>query len=288
MEFNVTLSDPALATPCFDDAMSTLEHTLRDLGHDAVNIGGFDRRRANIVFGYYLAPAACDRRCIVYQLEPVSDNMVEAGMVPVDLLREHMVWDYNRRNIEQLRRFGVEAQYVPPGFHPSMQRVDSSPDTDIDVLFYGKQTPRRTHVLDRLRQAGLRVAFVDGIYGTLLDPIIARSKVVLCLHSHEWMRVLESVRASFLMANRKAVVAEVNPGDDADGLTSGLLGVDYDGLVDACIALVRDDRARAEFEEAGFRTITARPYTDILASILPPTPVPSVPLEGVVGPGMLI
>lgn len=268
MEFNVTLSDPARVTPCFDDVMSMVGHTLRDLGHTTVDLGGVDPRRTNIVFGYYIAPEAFSRPCIVYQLEPVSDATVASGMVPVDLLREHTVWDYSRRNIEQLRRFGVEAHHVPPGFHPGLRRIAPA-NTFIDVLFYGKQTPRRDRVVDRLRQAGLGVLNVQGSYGPRLDAVIARSKVVLCMHSHGWMRVLESVRVTYLMANRKAVVAEINPGDDADGLADGLLGVGYDDLVDACIALVRDDAARAELEEAGFRTISARPFHETLAEVLP-------------------
>ncbi|WP_067900461.1 hypothetical protein [Nocardia vaccinii] len=288
MEFNVTLSDPALVTPCFDDLMAVLGHTLRDLGHAVVDLGGFDPRRINIVFGYYLAPQAFSEPCIVYQLEPVTDNMVASGMVPVDLLRRHLVWDYNRRNIEQLRRYDVTAHYVPPGFHPVQRRLLPSTETSTDVLFYGKRTPRRARILELLREAGLRVRWVHDAYGPRLDPDIARSKVVLCLHSHEWMSVLESVRVTYLMANRKAVVAEVNPGDDADGLSDGILGVHYDGLVEACLSLVYDDLARAELEDAAFRTIAARPYLDVLARVIPrASPPAAVPVPGgVAGPGV--
>ncbi len=102
------------------------------------------------------------------------------------------------------------------------------------------------------------------------------------------MRVLESARVTHLMANRKAVVAEVNPGGDSDGLNDGILGVHYDGLVEACLSLVHDDRARAELEDAAFRTIAARPYSDVLARVIPRADPPAaVPARGcVLGPGI--
>jgi hypothetical protein len=266
MRFNVTIADPTPTTPCFDEVMSVVAHGLREFGHQTMDCGGYASDALNLVFGYYIAPEQFTRPSIVYQLEPVDDETIGIGHVPVDLLRNNVVWDYNRRNIEQLRLRGVHALYVPPAYHPSLERVVPVEDEDIDVLFYGSVNQRRADILMALHHAGLKVHLAHDCYGADLDPFIARAKVVLCMHNQSWMRVLESVRVSYLFANRKAVVAEINPEDDSDGLESGLLGVPYDRLVSACLALVYTPSARVRLATAGYDIITARP----IASVLPP------------------
>jgi hypothetical protein len=233
-----------------------------------VDLGQFDPLSLNLVFGYYLAPMQFIERSIVYQLEPVAETTIDGGHVPVDLLREHVVWDYNRRNIEQLGRCGIQASYVPPAYHPSLERVAPIENEDIDVLFYGWLSQRRTAILTALRYAGLKVRAVDDCYGKDLDPLIARAKVVLCMHSQPWMRVVESVRITYLFANRKAVVAEVNPEDDSDGLECGMLAVPYDRLVSTCAGLVGARGLRAELASAGYSLITERSVTSVLPKAL--------------------
>ncbi|MBU3065205.1 hypothetical protein KO481_27220 [Nocardia sp. NEAU-G5] len=283
MQFNVTLADPRLVTPAFDDVLIAVTAGLRDLGHTTVNAGGHSPDRVDVVFGYHLAAQRFPGRCVAYQLEPVCDATIRQGQVPVELLRPNVVWDYSRRNVEQLLRHGIQAHYVPFGFHPRLQRVAPAPEQDIDVLFYGSLTARRLAIISALRRAGLRVAPVSGSYGEQLDPVIARAKVVLNLHSYREYRVLESVRVGYLLSNRKAVVAEVNAGDDHDDLAAGIAAVRYPELVDACVELVRDDAARTALEAAGFAVITGRPMTAVLDAVLH-TAAALDPLAGAWGP----
>jgi hypothetical protein len=86
------------------------------------------------------------------------------------------------------------------------------------------------------------------VYGAERDALIARAKVVLNLHAHDnWG--FETVRLSYLLANRKAVVCEAASPDDVDAdLRDGLLSVPYDRLVEACVALAHDEPARRRME----------------------------------------
>jgi hypothetical protein len=284
MQFNVTLSDPDLVTPAFDDVMIGVDAALRDLGHTTVNAGGHAPEHIDVVFGHYIAPQRFPDRSVVYQLEPVCGNTLRVGHVPLDVLRANVVWDYSRLNVEQLRARGVHAHYVPFGYHPRLQRVPSVPEQDIDVLFYGTGSTRRLAILSALRRAGLRTVHISGgIHGSALDQIIARAKVVLNLHSRSEYRVLETVRVGYLLCNRKAVVAEVGHQDDDDELGGGIAAVPYPQLVDTCVDLVRDDAARVELEAAGFATISRRPMTDVLAGVLH-TAAALDPLAGAWGP----
>ncbi|WP_216897445.1 hypothetical protein [Nocardia alni] len=283
MQFNVTLASRTRTTPAFDDMMIVVGAALRDLGHSTVDTGAPDPDRIDVVFGHYIEPGRFPDRSVVYQLEPVSAHTLRTDHVRMDVLRRHVVWDYSRHNVEQLRARGVPAHYVPFGYHPRLRRVTPAPEQDIDVLFYGGGTTRRIAIVSALRRAGLEAVHVSGVYGSALDPIIARAKVVLNLHAHTEYRVMESVRVGYLLSNRKAVVAEVGPSDDDDDLGGGVTAVRYPELVDACVELVRDDAARAELETAGFELISRRPMTGVLAGVLH-TAAALDPLAGAWGP----
>ncbi|MBU3065396.1 hypothetical protein KO481_28195 [Nocardia sp. NEAU-G5] len=285
MQFNVTLADPSLVTPAFDDVVTGVDAALRDLGYTTTNAGGHAPEHIDVVFGHYVAPERFPDRSVVYQLEPVCGHTLRMGHVALDALRPNVVWDYSRLNVEQLRARGVHAHYVPIGHHPCLQRVPSMPEQEVDVLFYGRGTQRRLAILSALRRAGLRTIHVGhGIHGSALDQIIGSAKVVLNLHALTEYRVLETVRVGYLLSNRKAVVAEVGHSDDDDDeLGGGIAAVPYPQLVDACVDLVRDDAARAELEAAGFAAISRRPTTDILAGVLH-TAEALDPLAGAWGP----
>ncbi len=284
MDFNIALGGPQPLTRTFDDVMTACAHALRDLGHTAVTTSACDTDRINLVFGYYFTKHLFPERSIVYQLEPVCGlTLSHSGQVPVEDLRRHIVWDYSRHNVEQLRRFGVEAHYVPIGYHPGLRRVSAVAEQDIDVLFYGVPTPRRQAILSELRRRGLRTECAFDVFGQDLDSLIARAKVVLNLHSRSEFRVLESVRVGYLLSNRKAVVAEVGHNDDDDDLAAGIAGVPYPQLVNACVDLVRDHTARTELEAAAFAVISRRPTTGILDGVLH-TAAALDPLAGAWGP----
>jgi hypothetical protein len=68
----------------------------------------------------------------------------------------------------------------------------------------------------------------------------------------------EAVRVLYLLANRKAVVAEVNPGEFVDStLLTAFAGLPYDRLVQGCVEFVTNNNARCELEERGFRILSA-------------------------------
>lgn len=92
--------------------------------------------------------------------------------------------------------------------------------------------------------------------------------MVLNTHFYE-SGTFETARVSYLLTNRKAVVCEhsmMNPDDEA--LRDGMAYVPYDGLVQACENLVKDEAERKRLELRGFELFSARPQTAILAELL--------------------
>ncbi|HXY63313.1 MAG TPA: hypothetical protein VEI45_02835 [Mycobacterium sp.] len=122
--------------------------------------------------------------------------------------------------------------------------------------------------MDALRARGFRTEWLFGGYVATRDALIARSKIVINMHVYE-AKVLEIVRVSYLLANRRTVVSErgANPTEDGD-LESGIAFAAYDGLVDRCAELLGDERARRELAQRGYQLFSARSQSAILHDVL--------------------
>ena len=264
----------------FNEVAEALHHGLVALGHDSVltNRLDLDERRtivlgSNLLVQYALEPP---KNPIFYNLEQLGDDLPWMTMPEfVDLFRRYPHWDYSQANVEYLAALGLpRPTYVPIGYVPELTRIAPAPE-DIDVLFYGALNGRRYAVLRELHDRGLRVKWLPGAYGASRDAWIARSKLVLNLHYFE-AKIFAIVRVSYLLANKRAVVSEhsANPTLERD-LASGIAFADYDGLVDRCVELVGDERARRELAERGYDAFSARDQAAILQRAL------SESLEGV-------
>ena len=259
----------------FREIAETVLYGLRELGHEAtLAVNDFDPRATNILLGAHLLDERdADRlpdRIVVYNLEQVVGESQWIKPVYVALVRRHTTWDYSPRNIAQWRRFACanDIRHVPIGYAPELTRIAHPEDRDIDVLFYGTVNERRAGILRGLEEAGLRVSVLVGSFGAERDAAIARARVVLSMHFFR-SQIFEAVRVSYLLANRKAVVAEVDEQTEVEPeFRDAVLTATYDQLVDACVELCYDDAAREKLEERGFERFRGRRESEILRQAL--------------------
>lgn len=259
----------------YQDLADTLRYGL-ERGGDEVRIAdGLEGLAGRaIVLGAHLADrgalADLPGDTIIYNTEHASSAFIDDAYL--DLLRRLPVWDCSRDNASALEaRLGKPVLYVTAGYVPELARVPSLPEEDVDVLFYGSMNSRRQMVLDRLRATGVRVEAVFGLYGAARDALIARAKLVLNIHFYEPGH-FEVLRVSYLMANGKAVVTELNPGETIDAdLAAGLAAAPYAALVDTVLSLIGDDAARRALARAGRDAFRSRDETAILRSALATT-----------------
>src|ERR1700733_9005403 len=264
----------------FDEVAEGLHHALLALGHDSVITHrlDLDDRRTIVLGGNLLVRNGLKppKNPIFYNLEQLGDDLPSMTLPAFfELFRRYPTWDYRQANIERLAALGLpRPTHVPIGYVPELTRIAPAPE-DIDVPFYGASYERRYAVLKDLHDRGLRVKWLSGVYGASRDAWIARSKIVLNLHYWE-AKIFAIVRVSYLLANRRAAVSEhsADPTLERD-LASGIAFADYDELVDRCVELVGDERARRELAERGYEAFSARSQADILHRAL------SAGLEGV-------
>jgi hypothetical protein len=274
VQFAVAIVSPPgyLHSEAFREAAEALHYALLALGHDSVLTDRLDYDdRQTIVLGsnllahYGLEPPA---NAILYNFEQIYEGSPWLTPALLALFRRYQVWDYSEANIERLAALQVpQPTHVRVGYSPELTRIAAGPE-DIDVLFYGSNSPRRRAALDSLSARGFRVEWLFGVYGAGRDAMIVRSKIVLNMHLYE-AEVFEIVRVSYLLANGRAVVSErgANPAEDAD-LESGIAFAAYDELVDRCVELLGDDRTRRELGQRGYQVFSARNQAAILGDVL--------------------
>lgn len=274
----------------FRELAETLSFGLQALGIPSrILVNGFEPGCGHVVLGWHLLdpePALhLPSDCILYNLEQFDDRNRELLQRFLVFAERFQVWDYSQRNIEILRKAGLQApvRHVPIGFVPQLQRIGKAPEQDIDVLFYGSLNERRRKILQELEQEGLRVHAAFGVYGAERDALISRAKVVLNLHFYE-TSIFEMVRVSYLLANRKAVVAECHSLTEVeDDMRVAAVLVPYGHLVAACVQLVNAPLRREAVETRAFETISRREEPRYLAEALkgeapaaPREPLPAV------------
>jgi hypothetical protein len=258
----------------YDDLADSVRFALQRQGNEvrlAFGVAGIGPR--TLLFGAHLlrhvpnGAEAIQSDTIIVNTEHTSSHSFNE--LYLSLLSGHEVWDYSADNAAALTaKIGRFVRHVPFGYVPELSRIIPAADEDIDVLFYGSINVRRQTTLDRLAGAGLNVKAAFGVYGAERDALIARSKLVLNVHFYEPGH-FEIVRVGYLLANRKAVITEANPGEVVDtDLVPGLAAVSYNALPQTVLDLLSDVPRRRALGEAGFTAFAARDAGAIVGAAL--------------------
>jgi hypothetical protein len=262
----------------FREIAETVHFGLRALGRDSILSAHVDNPgRRHIIFGANLIATlglAHEVRpgSVLYNLEQITPESPWVTPALLELLRAHEVWDYSEANVESLRAMSVHARHVPIGYAPELARIARSPRPDIDVVFCGSLTERRVAILQSLRERGVNVESVCGVYGTERDALLARAKIALNLHAFE-SKVFEIVRVSYLLANQLFVVSEPGLGEPVErALASGVAFADYDDLVERCVHYLAAEQERREIALQGFRLFSCASEAVILVAALSRSP----------------
>jgi rhodanese-related sulfurtransferase len=261
----------------FNEIMDSVAWGLEQLGHGVSRgVNQISLQATNIVFGSHLLPIEVSRKLpeqsIVYNLEQARNlhpsQFTEAQRFTFERFE---LWEYSPANMPTWAALSNKrVKLVPIGYSPNLTRIPKAGDQDIDVLLYGNAGRQRMAAVHLLSQAGFVVVFVCGLYGTARDELISRSKLVLNVNLYEETKVFETVRVSYLLANRKAVIAtrDANTYVDED-MGTAIAFTTLERLVDDCRRLLDDGQARAEMEDRGFAVISRRDIRNILRAALP-------------------
>ncbi len=245
---------------CFREVAILLHAALSGLGFNAeLAMNELSVARVNILLGYHLiSPDFIEKYLnnsryyyIPYQLEQLSEGAFPLNPVQRQVLAQaDEIWDYSLKNIDYMNGIGLNACYLPIGYHKKLELINQCEESekDIDILFYGSVGDRRRKLLQSFgKSVNLKVLF--GVYGEPRDRMIARSKIVLNIH-HYPAQLLETVRLSYLLNNRVFIVSESsseNPYHELDVVFSS-----YDALVASCQTYLSDPDLRNQLRKKAY------------------------------------
>jgi len=260
----------------YQEVIDTLSWGLQQLGHEVSHaVNGSVRGATNIIFGAHMITveglAKLPDNSIAYSLEQARNLDPRQAPPTVQFFaKRFQVWDYSLANMGFWKGLGTpRVKLVPIGYAPVLSRIPGDVPQDIDVLIYGMSAPNRLLAFNQLSYAGLTVLFVSGLYGKPRDELIARSKLVLNVNMYDAAQIFEVVRVSYLLANRKAVIATRHPETFVeDDIAAAVRFTTMDRLVDDCRALIANTPARAALEARGFETMARRDIRAVLAAAL--------------------
>lgn len=188
----------------FDMVALCLRDSIRDLGYSSEIVY---IPQPGIVLGAHLI-SEIPPGSIIYNLEQITPQSCFITREYLNMLRNHRVWDYSKRNITELKNLGIDAVHMPIGYHPVLENVPKDYLKQISCLFYGSGSPRRDKIIQSVQGT-----FIFGIYGKELEKCIASSEIILNCHYYD-TQLFEIVRCSYLMANKKFILSE--PGLDTE------------------------------------------------------------------------
>jgi hypothetical protein len=99
--------------------------------------------------------------------------------------------------------------------------------------------------------------------------LIARSKIVLNVTSFPRAKIFEIVRVSYLLANSKAVVADVSLDSHIEAdIAGGIAFVPIEMIAETCWSLLVNKDHRIQLERQGFECISRRDIRLFLDQVL--------------------
>lgn len=261
----------------YRDVIDTIQWGLEQLGHEVTySVNEADSSAINIIFGAQTLPIdfleQLPSSSIVYNMEQLR-NLSASKLKPAlsFAAKQFEIWDYCSANLPVWRECGTtRLQAVPIGYAPVITRIEKPPVQDIDVLMYGISGDKRLNVLDQLSRFGLKTVFASGLYGDSRDNLISRSKVVINVNLYGLAKIFEIVRVSYLLANRKAVMAVKEPDTFIEPDIESVVKFTTvpDRLIDDCFNLIEQDDTRIDIEKRGFESFSRRDIRHILTRAL--------------------
>ena len=285
-DFNIVhiVNDTAVGLKAYLEVIESVRWGLQQLGHNTTySVNSYSSTTMNIVFGGHFAPRLLfENRAnlIYYNLEQIRGHPQFTPDAPAEMAAfissNLRIWDYSEANIETWNRLSPKypVRFMPICYAPILTRIAKAETQDIDVLIYGVVGKRRLSafsMLGNLVNLGISTLFACGLYGDGRDELIGRSKIVLNINNVAYSKIFEIVRVSYLLANAKAVVADISPDTHIESdIVNGVVCVPLEQIPETCMVLLNDYDHRTALERRGFEAISRRDICAYLQAALVP------------------
>jgi hypothetical protein len=282
LKFNIAYFGPEWLFHLRRDFILATQYGLQALGHDVVLSGlQLDTSRFNLVIGAYFLPPAelrrIDRSGVDFahvNTEVIAQDMLNFNPQKVDFMGSYLpslragrfVWDVILDNLDEHRRYGVNAHFMRWGWHPKLEDIEHRSPKDLDFYFFGMMSERRKQVVQELMSRGFSGIADHTCPYFLRNDRIARARVNLNIVQEDKYTHVNSFRICYLANNRCAILSEAES-DPAGYLDLAEVVRGRDRIADALAALIAGDRWKAR-GEAAYERFRATPMARCMEELV--------------------
>ena len=259
----------------FTEVIDSVFWGMQALGHKVTRSKNtFNPQAINIVFGAHVLPISfmegMPRDTVIYNFEQMRGLKAEEIRPEAHYIAKNFtIWEYSKANFDTWGMLGANPLWFPVSYSPNICRIPKFQVQDIDVLMYGMSGEKRAIAFHQLSEAGFAVVFVSGLYGEARDTLIARSKLILNVNIYDRSKIFEIVRASYLLANKKAIITIDDPDTYfEEDILGAIKRVHLNDLVKTVESLLNDTSDRESLETAGFEIFEKRDIRITLKRVL--------------------
>jgi hypothetical protein len=284
---NIVLYQPNLPSllnlKAYDDVALTVAQGLRQAGHDVqYTINSFmPSSDKYFLFGAHLMPfdlvSRFPKGTIAFNLEQYHGHlhMRQEDMSPGMryFLQNFQIIEYSPYNMPfwEVTQPTITPKVlpVPYGDNLIIPGADNT-EQDIDVLYYGSIGGERKlgFLMAAMGRHRIKpkIVLMQNIYGSERDHYIRRAKIVL---SATGDRIFPEVRASYLLANSKAVISDIGETDLIDPFyRDNLVFATKDDIEDKLCELLTDHDLRQAYAARCHALMKTRDIASYIQAIL--------------------
>ena len=215
----------------FKETATTLFQHFRQLGYNCCLVSNIikDDSDLYIIFGAHELVHDPPTNYIVYQLEQTPKslkyhkNTIWTPFYLNILFKAKSVWDFSMTNVMYLRKtYNLpNIQYVRLGYSSCLE--ENTPELkllkqnkDIDILFFGSESPRRNTLHKSLLNAFPNKNIIwkyNSVWFSERINLIARSKIIVNLHYDTKYGLLEIPRLMHILSQKQFVLSEKGRND---------------------------------------------------------------------------
>lgn len=267
----------------YDDVAKTVAYGLQQAGHAVqLTINSFLRQADRyFLFAAHLMPTEMLDQfpvgSVSFNLEQLHGHtwMTRSDLSPPmqHIIQNFQVVEYSTYNMPYW--LGLEPERMPivlpiPYGENLIIKKTSEIEEDIDVLYYGSIGGERklAFLMAAMGKGRIKpkIVLMQNVYGVERDHFINRSRIVL---SATGDRIFPEVRASYLMANSKAVISDIGDEDLIDPLyRENLIFATKDDVEEKIYTLLSDDVSRVNYAQHCHQIIRGRDISSYIQAIL--------------------
>lgn len=259
----------------FSEVYELIIYGLKNLKYEVLSSENYNLENVRyIILGANLLKFIPKEKRPIFKKDTIIINLERFGHQEIfnqeylDILKSFEVWDFSSLNMKRINlQYNLKIKkFLPLGYVKELEKIKKKEDEreDIDVLFIGSLSDRRTKILQEMSQLNINVKHLFGFYGHERDKIILRSKLLLNMHYHD-IGSLEHVRIFYYLINSKPVLSEKSDDEQENEIYKNAICLaEYKDLPWRALELLNNKYDLKKYAKIGHEFIKEQKFIEIL------------------------